>query len=156
MARNRRTAGMDAGWGKRNRAGSDADLDITPMIDVTFLLLIFFMVTSTMKPSGDLDMPSAVHGTGVDTTTSTFITIKAPEVQGGAPQILLGQGGDSQEATLEEVRPYVEAGLPDKTYLIIKAEREVPHGFVNKVGQQVADLEGLQFFLAVQEKRSSR
>mgnify|MGYP003325625382 CR=1 FL=1 len=27
----------------------DAEMDITPMIDVTFLLLIFFMVTSTMQ-----------------------------------------------------------------------------------------------------------
>lgn len=155
MARNRRSAGMDDGWGKRSRGGEEAELDITPMIDVTFLLLIFFMVTSTMKPPNELDMPSAVHGTGVDTNVSTFITIKAPETRGDIPQILLGQGS-TEEATLEAVRPFVEAGLPDKTYVIIKAEREVPHGFVNKVEQQIADLEGIQFFLAVQEKRSSR
>jgi hypothetical protein len=40
----------DDGFQRRKKAGiADADLDITPMIDVTFLLLIFFMVTSTLQ-----------------------------------------------------------------------------------------------------------
>ena len=39
----------------------EEDLDITPMIDMTFLLLIFFMVTSTMKPDEVLDIPRSVH-----------------------------------------------------------------------------------------------
>ena len=33
----------------------EGELDITPMIDVTFLLLIFFMVSSTMQGKPDLE-----------------------------------------------------------------------------------------------------
>ncbi|HAA50734.1 MAG TPA: hypothetical protein DCE43_13545, partial [Planctomycetaceae bacterium] len=38
----RRSTSSDNAF-SRKRSESDADLDITPMIDVTFLLLIFFM-----------------------------------------------------------------------------------------------------------------
>lgn len=39
----------------------DVDLNITPLIDVVFLLLIFFMVTSTFKKEAELtvDLPQA-------------------------------------------------------------------------------------------------
>ncbi len=36
--------------GMKKKKAEEADLDITPMIDVTFLLLIFFMVASKMDP----------------------------------------------------------------------------------------------------------
>ena len=53
-------------WGSTRKRGEEAELDITPMIDVTFLLLIFFMVTSTMQGKPDLDVPPVKHGVGVD------------------------------------------------------------------------------------------
>ena len=50
-------------------------MDITPMIDVTFLLLIFFMVTSTMETPDALKIPEARNGVGVNTQEATTITI---------------------------------------------------------------------------------
>jgi biopolymer transport protein ExbD len=41
---------------------NDNELDMTPMIDMTFLLLIFFMVTSTISPFADLQLPEAKAG----------------------------------------------------------------------------------------------
>jgi hypothetical protein len=41
--------GEDQGETTRQRKKVDDEIDITPMIDCVFLLLIFFMVTSTMK-----------------------------------------------------------------------------------------------------------
>ena len=36
------------------QAGDDDDMDMTPMVDVTFLLLIFFMLTlKIVQPEGD-------------------------------------------------------------------------------------------------------
>ncbi|MEZ6068519.1 MAG: biopolymer transporter ExbD [Planctomycetaceae bacterium] len=49
---------------KSKRAAEEDDLDITPMIDVTFLLLIFFMVTSTMEPEGGLKIRPRRTGWG--------------------------------------------------------------------------------------------
>jgi biopolymer transport protein ExbD len=46
---------------KRMRQEEDADIDITPMLDIVFIMLIFFIVTATfVKESGiDVTRPDA-------------------------------------------------------------------------------------------------
>ena len=46
---------------KRVRQDEDADIDITPMLDIVFIMLIFFIVTATfVKESGiDVTRPDA-------------------------------------------------------------------------------------------------
>ena len=44
------------------RVKNSADLDITPMIDIVFLLLIFFIVASVPDPQVEADLPHARHG----------------------------------------------------------------------------------------------
>ena len=46
---------------KRVRQEEDADIDITPMLDIVFIMLIFFIVTATfVKESGiDVSRPDA-------------------------------------------------------------------------------------------------
>ena len=133
---------------QRKGGGEEADLDITPMIDVTFLLLIFFMVTSTMQSEADLDVPVAKHGIGANKNKATIITIRAND---GDPIIILGDG-KGPEATVEEVHDYVDEGVKSNTsQVIIKAERDVLHGFVQKVARVVTEFEGLKFAIGVQD-----
>lgn len=40
------------------RRGYDDEMDMTPMVDVTFLLLIFFMVTSAFEMQKSFEMPT--------------------------------------------------------------------------------------------------
>lgn len=40
------------------RRSTDGDLDMTPMVDVTFLLLIFFMITSAFEMQKSFEMPT--------------------------------------------------------------------------------------------------
>ncbi len=146
MAR-RKSMADDDGWGSSSRSGDDIDLDITPMIDVTFLLLIFFMVTSTMKGTPDLDVPPAKHGKGVETGAVTMIDIKK-----GDPPIIQMKGTD---LTLDDVRTKVEQGLQEgKTEVIIMADREVPHGFTMEVAKAVNEFEGITFSFGVTDKRN--
>ncbi|MEN1681757.1 MAG: biopolymer transporter ExbD [Planctomycetota bacterium] len=43
---------------KSNRAGSEEDeMDMTPMVDVTFLLLIFFMITAAFALQKAMEVP---------------------------------------------------------------------------------------------------
>ena len=42
----------------------DEEMDITPMIDITFLLLIFFVVASKMDPSQTGNIPDAEERIG--------------------------------------------------------------------------------------------
>ena len=154
IRRNGVIAGLaDDGWGQRKRRQSDIDLDITPMIDVTFLLLIFFMVTSTMQPP-NLDVPPAKHGIGVDSGETTIITVKSPKnVGGGEPVIRLAAGGT---ATLEEVRLEVERAVGERRYnVVIKADREVPHGFIQQIARTINTIEGVRFYYGVRDKQAN-
>jgi len=47
---------------KPRRQLEDTEMDITPMIDVTFLLLIFFIVASKMDESANVPLPPAAPG----------------------------------------------------------------------------------------------
>ena len=52
---------------KRSRRRHDeAEMDMTPMIDVTFQLLIFFMLTNHLANPAPIDVPEAVYGRGID------------------------------------------------------------------------------------------
>jgi biopolymer transport protein ExbD len=41
----------------------------------------------------------------------------------------------------------------DRTTVIIKADREVPHGFVQEVARTVNAIEGVKFYVGVQDKK---
>ncbi len=133
----------------RKRGSPPGDLDITPMIDVTFLLLIFFMVSSTMQSTPAIDLPPAAHSKGVTVSSSTVVTVMAPSGSEAASRILLGDGAGN-EATPAELKRYLEeqqrSGLQR---VVIKAEGDVPHGFVDEVARTVKSVEGLELYLGV-------
>ena len=135
----------------KKRSESETDLDITPMIDVVFLLLIFFMVTSTMQDPRENDPPPAKHGVGADSSIATILTINRPEDAASEPTVVFANG---EEGTLEDIKAEVEAGVAeDRFHVIIKADRDVPHGVVNQVMRKAAEVENVQLFVEVSDKR---
>jgi biopolymer transport protein ExbD len=68
-----------------------AEMDITPMIDIVFLLLIFFLVCSTTAVQSPVELPPARYGVGTSERTSTVITIANPGGPGPAP-VCIGDG----------------------------------------------------------------
>jgi biopolymer transport protein ExbD len=142
--------GGDAGIKKKKN--EDADLDITPMIDVVFLLLIFFMVTSTMDDQKAANVPPAVHGVGADANKATIVSVIADSA-GGVGRVILGDDPGGEEiVNLDLVRRAVQAGFNDgKELVIIKAERDVKEGRVQEVLKVLADIDGLKFAIGVQD-----
>lgn len=141
--------GGDAGIKKKKN--EDADLDITPMIDVVFLLLIFFMVTSTMDDQKAANVPPAEHGVGVDANKATIVSVIADEA-GGTGRVILGDDPGGEEiVNLDLVRRHVQAEFNEgKELVIIKAERDVKEGRVQEVLKVLADIDGLNFAIGVQ------
>ena len=41
---------------RRNSGGDDADVDMTPMLDIVFIMLIFFIVTATFLDEDAIDL----------------------------------------------------------------------------------------------------
>ena len=122
------------------------------MIDVTFLLLIFFMVASTMQGTPDVDVPPAQHSIGVDSANASVVTILAPKNSADSPHIVLGDG-EGEEADLKDVRGYVEDSLRNrKPRIVLKAEGDVSHGLVDDVAQTIKSVEGAELFMGVGDK----
>jgi biopolymer transport protein ExbD len=148
----RRGLFSDAGSFGGGRKLTDGEMDITPMIDVTFLLLIFFMVASTMQGTPDIDVPPAQHSIGVDSAGATVITILAPTSFGDAPRIVLGDG-EGREADQNDVRQYIEDSIRGgKKRVVLKAEGDVVHGLVDEVSQTIKSVDGAELFMGVGDK----
>lgn len=141
---------------KKQTQDEENDLDITPMIDVTFLLLIFFMVTSNMENPNVVEIPPSKHGIGVSLLDSTVLTIFKSDSD---PEVYLTDGKrEGAPVDMAAVTEYVQQGADKgKLTVIIKADREIPAGFVEEVARAANDaqLQGeteLKFFVGVVDK----
>jgi biopolymer transport protein ExbD len=138
-------------WPRSRRMGQDAGVEMTPLIDVTFLLLIFFMVTSSLAAQQAVALPEAVHGTAVNPEAATIITLVQPE-GGGPTRIFLGDTR-AEQGDVDSVRSWVEQGLAQgRTAVVVKAEGSVPAGQTRRVYQVLRQIEGVQLHIGVREK----
>ena len=128
------------------------ELDITPMIDVTFLLLIFFMVSSTMQGKPDLDVPVAEHAMGVDALGAGVVTVFAAASVAESPRIVLGDV-QGPEGDLNDVRRYVEEKTREGIRkFVVKAEGDVPHGVVEEIAKAIKAVEGTELYMGVGDR----
>ncbi len=134
-------------WGTKDRKPPEADIDVTPLVDCVFLLLAFFMMTSPMKGNPDRNLPTALHGGPINPNVATTIRITEAEP---SPRIYL----DDRESTVDDVRPFVEDGLrKGHSTVIIKADRKIPCGLVQKVAKAITSVEGARFCIGVLDKK---
>lgn len=141
----------------RKNRDDDVEMDITPMIDITFLLLIFFLVASTPDQQTAIELPTATQGRSVSQLESVLFTIAAGGL-GVAPvynadgKIPEHQLSDDLEQRKRQIRELVEKGfLENKTNVVIKADRDVAFREVARVIKSVSKVEGVKIHLAVLE-----
>ena len=136
------------------RVKETAELDITPMIDITFLLLIFFLVASTPDLKTAVDLPPARHGKGVSENSSAIITV----AEGADPHSALvyladGTEGDPLAGNPQQQAAAIEAYLrkEDKPNVLVKAARRIIYDEVSRVSAAVGRVEGIKLHWAVFE-----
>ena len=117
-------AGGGSSYGGDEDAGRMiVDINVTPLVDITLVLLIIFMVTASyiVSPAIKVDLPKAASGTDQAKTTLALTLMK----DGGL--YLNGQRSNDQA-----VVAYIGTELPKNPDLqaIIAADRVVPHGDV--------------------------
>ena len=115
---------------KRTREDDEVAVDLTPMLDVVFIMLIFFIVTTSfVKEAGiDVNKPKAAQAQKKPTAT-IFIAIRP----NGEIHM------DKRIVDIERVSATIEkllAESPTDT-VIIQADREAKHGVVVKVMDQI-------------------
>ena len=109
---------------------SDTELDMTPMLDIVFIMLIFFIVTTSfVKEAGiDVNKPEATQATQKPSAT-IFIAIRANG------EVWM----DKRPVDVERVSANIErlrAESPTDT-IIIQADKEAKHGVVMEVMDQI-------------------
>lgn len=113
--------------------GKEDQIDMSPMIDMVFLLIIFFITNSKEYQDArvEIKLPIAAHAKiPKDPINRQSITIEANGT------IRLG----STEATLEDVKPTIEQAIktiPDLK-IFLRAEGHVTHDLVRKVMAECA------------------
>jgi biopolymer transport protein ExbD len=108
----------------RSRLRASPSLDLTPMVDVVFLLVIFFMVSTTfitMESGLPVDLPTAQTAVSEPSTLPT-VTITKDD------QIYVGGKAVSQAQLVDEVRARMAA--TGYTTVVLRADTTVPHGLV--------------------------
>lgn len=120
----------------KDRKRHQVVINITSLIDVCFLLLIFLMVSSTFveQPGMKLELPEA------KTATTERISELVLEVK--ADGTLMVNQEATELATLGEKLKQLLPKLEEKT-LILKADRLVPHGTIVEIMDQ-AKLNGVE------------
>ena len=127
---------------RKNR--DDSEMDITPMIDITFLLLIFFLVASKMDSQQAVKLPEA-GGSPVSAKNAVVVVIKRIDEE--KVQVLQKDGtpfSDEQDAQEAEITKYVQSGLDGvppfaekKQHVLLKAEKGIKHKEVARVAQAI-------------------
>lgn len=133
----------------------NAEMDVTPMIDVTFLLLIFFIVCSTTDQQATVELAKATHGKGISERDAVVFIVQEGGID-SAPVLLettgeqLASDADEQQRQVEEA---VLNGLQNeqKTKVLIKADRNVACRDVQRVIQGASRAKGMHIHLAVLE-----
>jgi biopolymer transport protein ExbD len=131
-----------------------AEMDMTPMIDITFQLIVFFLVANdlTRKEVEELKLPQAIYGQEDKATEKdlrVIINILKPENTADPPKIpqvkVKGKEYDLKDLTrymrsmADLEREGEGVGAPSAIYVLIRADKETPWQHVQYVMQVCAE-----------------
>ena len=131
----------------------DARFDVTAMVDLVFMMNIFFLVTWAEMARAEIDLPKAKHCTAAERSRAIVFTIMK------GPAFFLGDGPSgisiSPAEVDQKVTTAVEDGMRDseKNIVLIKAEKDVLLRDVAHLASVATAVKGTQLMLAVIEKR---
>ena len=131
-----------------------AEMDMTPMIDVTTLLLIFFLVGGVFMLQTQIELPKSKTGNPempAERKPVAILIDKAPEDPTGGT--IAFEDERTQAVQLEDLVPgyrdRVERGaLPEA---ILKAHRQVPFGLVRRTMTKLAEANVQRIMVGIEE-----
>ncbi|SDB28613.1 outer membrane transport energization protein ExbD [Pseudidiomarina indica] len=117
---------------KRFQEEEEAAIDMTPMLDIVFIMLIFFIVTTSfVKEAGiDVSKPEASQAQAKP-SANIFIAIRANG------EVWM----DKRMVDVERVGANIERLLAEQPtdIVVIQADKEAKHGTVVKVMDQIKE-----------------
>jgi biopolymer transport protein ExbD len=146
----------------RRRKLEEADMDITPMIDMTFLLLIFFIVTSKMGPKAGIELPPARQGVAAVEKNTVILTVGpgdpfAKVYRGDSTDAKEAFGGATPDDQENQVIAYIESEISksagSKKAVLLQAEGGLKHREVARIAKAAGRAEVENLFVGIVEKK---
>ncbi len=132
---------------------SSVRIDMTPMVDVAFLLLIFFMSTTQFKPPERIAvrLPASTADVRVPETDTIIVTLNSE----GRLFISTESVTDTQEIAKEDIlRAIVDwRSRNPGAVVIVKGDRDVAFGEMADLMDALANAKTLRFNLMTDLKR---
>ncbi|MGH8272650.1 MAG: ExbD/TolR family protein [Gammaproteobacteria bacterium] len=128
---------------QHGRTQEEAEINITPMLDMVFILLIFFIVTSSFVrlPGAKVTRPTAMTAARLNASTLLAVTASG--------QIWINK----KKISLDQVQGLVKSSLaqaPNGNVVII-ADKHAPTGLVVKVMGQAKQAGASNIAIAAKE-----
>ena len=127
----------------RGRNKVDPSFNMSSMTDIVFLLLIFFMITSTLVTVSAIDILLPKAGGKTENNTSVAVTITSTSL------FYIDKTKVSEARLENEILKSV--GVGKKKTIIIRGDKDVPYKNVMKV-IDIANKNKLKMILAVKGK----
>jgi biopolymer transport protein ExbD len=115
---------------KRHHQAEDAEINITPMLDIVFIMLIFFIVTTSFVKESGIDMTRPSNQPPKTEKISDVIFVKIDP----SGQIFVKE----RPTDVRAVRANIESGLalkPDAS-VVVAASRDADAGLLVRVVDQ--------------------
>ncbi|MFC3283631.1 ExbD/TolR family protein [Litchfieldella rifensis] len=130
------------------RRRDPVEVNLTPLIDVVFLLLIFFMVSTTFetRQALQLELPESVAGSALEASPVTLVVDAEGEYRLGGTQVSAEELASALATRVEVAR---EHGL------IVEADGRARHAVVVRALDQAAALGITRVRIATREGEDS-
>ena len=152
---------------KAKKRRVDIKIDMTPMVDIAFLLLIFYMATTSFKPPEKLHvaLPSSHSEIKLPESDMMYVTVTKEDtimVEYITKQKVMREGREVSEpvrhyeeataGSLPMVITQIRGTVPGayKWFLVIKADKDVRYGTMNSIMNSLQDIKISKFSLVTQ------
>ena len=155
---------MDVGW-KRRFDDEDDDVDMIPLIDISLVLLIFFMMTTTVAAISRISVPDMFNASTIETNPRVLrIDVDKSDNEGGA---IFAVGLGTQPPTEENDKlgdvdslsiriDVILQRVTEPPEVRIAANRDLPYEVVEKVMRKMDQLQNsgqiTHYFIEVNER----
>lgn len=125
----------------RKSTDDDDDVDMIPLIDISLVLLIFFMMTATVAVGGSkIDTPQTLHGVEF-TQDKGMLWVGVDRGEDGQPTFSIGQGdmqAESADSKLsqEQLLAKLDAKLKEVNgglVVRVAGHKQLPYGVMQKL-----------------------
>lgn len=145
----------------RRKVVEENEMDITPMIDITFLLLIFFVVTNRPDDKAKVVLPPAKYGVVLSEKSAVILSVV--NVPDELPKIYKGKAVDEKARILassaleqdEQITDYVHdeiAKYPDRMAVLIQADKALKSRDVQRIARAACREDEVKLYYKVQEE----